>query len=561
LIRRFLPLGVVLLLLIPFVSTAAAQPSGAPGIVLTSQYIVNGFGFVVLNETITFSNSGNSSVQIPSVQVGIPDSIASHSPGFVLSSIDPYTQSSADNGSVTTFTITPGSPTLVAGSSSVVSLKGYISDALNISAGATGNLTALALLSPSFNQKVTALNQDVEVPSGGLVTGLPLGFPAVPGASSQIYAGQKADVTPSIQTQSVKFSDSDQAVWIPVKVYSIVQTLVPSANGVPQVEDTVSLRNLASYAITNLPLKLLDSSVTNVTIVPSSVTPTINPTVVALTNGALNLANPPFSAPIQAGDNFTFAMVYTIPRSDISTSGNTVSVSIPYDLPVQAIVQNYTVTMALPSGMHAVGASRSVVTNATSIVPGTVDLMYTISPGWAADQAVPAATLLFAAAFIALAFRSSQTVSKKEEEEDEDEELGTRLADMIKAMEEKISLFQQFQTDMAQKSQGTVTRNDFNKIRNELEALKVRAMGRLNAVRQAAESQRYVDLLNQLQEAERQEDRAAKDLLNLYDQYQSKRMREETFKRLLPSYKKRLDSATNHLSDLLNLAQREGKQA
>ena len=137
----------------------------------------------------------------------------------------------------------------------------------------------------------------------------------------------------------------------------------------------------------------------------------------------------------------------------------------------------------------------------------------------------------------------------------------TPEADMIKAMEEKISLFQQFQTDMAQKSQGTVTRNDFNKIRNELEALKVRAMGRLNAVRQAAESQRYMDLLNQLQEAEREEDRAAKDLLNLYDQYQSKRMREETFKRLLPSYKKRLDSATNHLSDLLNLAQREGKQA
>ena len=37
-------------------------------------------------------------------------------------------------------------------------------------------------------------------------------------------------------------------------------------------------------------------------------------------------------------------------------------------------------------------------------------------------------------------------------------------------------------------------------------------------------------------------------------------MREDTFKRLLPSYKRRLASATNHLSDLLNLAQREGKQ-
>ena len=86
---------------------------------------------------------------------------------------------------------------------------------------------------------------------------------------------------------------------------------------------------------------------------------------------------------------------------------------------------------------------------------------------------------------------------------------------------------------MAKKSQGAVSRR-LHKIRNELDSLKSRATNRLNEVRQAADSQRYLDLLNQLQEAEREEDRAAKDLLNLYDQYQSKRMREETFKQAPP---------------------------
>ena len=135
------------------------------------------------------------------------------------------------------------------------------------------------------------------------------------------------------------------------------------------------------------------------------------------------------------------------------------------------------------------------------------------------------------------------------------------LPDLIKGLEDKVALFGQFQTDVARKSQGGVTRAEFIKIRSEIDSLKTRAINRLNEIRQTAGSKRFLDLLNQIQDAEREEDRSAKDLLNLYDQYHGKRMKEDTFRRLLPNYKKRWDATTNHLSDLLNMAQREGKQA
>jgi hypothetical protein len=551
----------VLLLMAPFVPVATAQPSTGPNITLTSQYMLNGFGFVVLNETVTFSNNATGSVQIPTVHLGLPDSVVSHSPGFVLSSNDKYSLSSSNSGNVTTFTISPQSPTLAAGASSSVSVKGYVSGLLDIVPGVSTNATALLMLSPSLDQKVVTLNEDVLVPSGGTIKPIPTGFISAPASNSEIYAVTNSNVTPAIQLDNVTFADTTQSAWTPIQLYSIIRTIVASSNGVPQVQDRVSLRNLASYSITSLPVKTL-AGVTNVTILPSSSVPTINPTPVSLATGDLNIANAPFSSQIKAGDNFTFTMSYLLPKSTIATSGSTVSVTIPYILTVQAIAQNYTVALALPSGMHAVGQSKVVIANATSLLQGTVSLKYGISPGWGADQAVPAAALVFAASFIVLAFAGAQTVSKKKEEEDEDDEvLGERLSDLIKALEEKISLFQQFQEDVSKKTQGTVTRADFNKIKNELDALKARATGRLNAVRQVAESQRYLDLLNQLQDAEREEDRATKDLINLYDQYHSKRMREETFRRLLPNYRKRVDSATNHLSDLLNLAQREGKQA
>jgi hypothetical protein len=70
-----------------------------------------------------------------------------------------------------------------------------------------------------------------------------------------------------------------------------------------------------------------------------------------------------------------------------------------------------------------------------------------------------------------------------------------------------------------------------------------------------------LEITSQIGEAEREENRSSKDLVNLYEQYYTKRMRQETFEKLLPSYRRRLDEATNRLSDVLNAAQRESKQA
>ena len=230
------------------------------------------------------------------------------------------------------------------------------------------------------------------------------------------------------------------------------------------------------------------------------------------------------------------------------------------DLSAVLAPQNYTVNVMLPSGMHGVGATRTSVTNATSLSTGTTTVSYSVSTGWAADQAVPIASVLFAAAFIVLALKRPESEGKEEDEEEETRVVDM-LPDLIKGLEDKIALFSQFQITVAGKAQGAVSRVEFNKIRNEIDALKTRSINRLNEIKQTAGSKRFLELLNQIQDAEREEDRAAKDLLNLYDQYHSRRMREDTFRRLLPNYRKRWDAAANRLSDYLNQAQEEAKQA
>ena len=559
-IRKFLLGGVALLLFVSLAAPAVAQTSGTPVVTLTHQYIINEFGFGFLNDTFTFHNNGTTTVQVPSFQLGIPDTVASHAVGFTVRPASGYTDSQTDNGSVTTITLTPSSPSLAPGAHTTVGVDAYLANILNITAGSATPFGALLLLSPSVNIKLNTLNLLVEVPIGGTVTPAPAGFIASPDSSPATYSITKTDVTAAILTQWAKVTDTNNAYFLPVQVTSVVRTIIPGTNGYPEVQDLVTLRNLASYSISSLPLSLLSSSITTVTIVPSASPPVINPTLVTLTTGALSLSTPPFSAPIKAGDNFSFAMVYGVPHSLVKTSGSTVTVTVPYILPIQGIVQNYTLDVMLPSGMLPVGVTRISVPNATSLSTGTTTVSYSVSTGWAADRAVPIASVLFAAAFIVLVLKRPESEGKEEDEEEE-ERVVDMLPDLIKGLEDKIALFSHFQITVAGKAQGAVSRVEFNKIRNEIDSLKTRSINRLNEIKQTAGSKRFLELLNQIQDAEREEDRAAKDLLNLYDQYHGRRMREDTFRRLLPNYRKRWDAAANRLSDYLNQAQEEAKQA
>jgi hypothetical protein len=564
LIRKIVIGAAALLLLASLVSPAFAQTSGSPQISLTHQYRITDFGVGILNDTITFTNSGTSVEQIPSVQLGVPDSVSIHATGFILTPSSEYTMSNDNVDGVTVFTISPVSPSLATNGSSTVSLETYLTGNLNITAGSKTNWYDLLLLSPSLNQQVTTFTSSVVVPESASFSPVPsisgTSFNSSLGLTPPRYTLSESNVTPTVVTESSVFNDTNQAVFLPVQVYDVLRTIVPSTDGLPQVQDQVTLRNLAYYSISSLPLVLLLSSITRVTIIPSTFTPTINPTPVNLTNSALTLTSAPFVAAIAPGDNFTFTMAYTVPKTMVTTSGTTVSVVTPYILPIRTLVQNYTVRLQPSDGVSGVGKTVVHVNDASSITPGNVTIAYRISAGWGADQAVPAASLVFAAAFILLVMTGSSTVSEEqseEEGEEEKKETSTKLADLIKALEDKLALIEDSVAGIAAKPPGAVTRAEFLKIRTELDSLKSRAFHRLNEAKQATESKRLQDVLNQILEAERDEDRAAKDLLNLYEQYQGKKMREETFQRLLPNYRKRLSSSTNRVSDLLNMAQKE----
>ena len=130
---------------------------------------------------------------------------------------------------------------------------------------------------------------------------------------------------------------------------------------------------------------------------------------------------------------------------------------------------------------------------------------------------------------------------------------------MIKAFVDKTELINGLWAEIDGKEPNEIDKAYFDGLRSRLDSFRSRALQRLNEVRQKSTSQKFSEVVGQIQLTEREVDRAAKDKLNLYQQYHLRQMRKEVYDRLLPQYTKRLERALNQLSDELHTVQREAK--
>ena len=528
----------------------ASSASGEASVSLTHYYVLNALGYGVLNDSFTFTNNGTSSVQIPTLQVGLPHKVSARTLGLVLSPADQFSLAQSQSGGNTSVTITPDQPTLNAGANVTVALEGVVSNVVNGTAqGFGGSGPFLVMLSPSLNVNVTTLNSIVSIPDGGQFLSIEPGFQSA--ANGNAITEKLTAVRPGANEVYLSFN-ATQALFTPVTVYHLVRTIVPSANGSPTVEDQFSIHSLANYSIAQIHLNLLNPGVKSVTEIPSTTVPLVNPLVVTLSSGDVTFQSSNIGAPLLADSNLTLTFSYPMPSSLVSVSGNTVKVTVPYKPFLGAAVSNYTIALASAKGVTPSG--QTVVHQAvTPLTAGSVVFTYTVSVGWAPDQALPAGLLVFAVAFAMFA------IQRPSQGEEEEVKSIRKTSDVLRAFDEKTGLEATYLQQFASATKGSISKTEFDRMRNEVSELRSRAIQRLNEMKNVLGSGRQFDALTRVAEAEKEEDRAFRDLLNLYMQYHGNRMNEETFKRLQPNYRKRVDSAINRLSDLLHEMKTEEK--
>jgi len=535
----------------PALGSAHAQ--GSPNISVNSLYTLNRYGFATITEAVFLTNNQSSAVQAPTLTFGF---------GNLSSKV--VTANFTGIG----FNSAPGAGGMytIAGTQSIAA-KGNASYTLSVLLNgvvteSSGNITVLTLSSPSINSMVNSINNIIQMPvSTSFETAhAPVGLTADLTGSSNTYSSTKTDTTPSAVTSTDTIAYSAAQDFNPLHVYSAVRTISTDSGGNPVVTDTVEFQNMGTTPLQTLYVNALANSGADVTVETVTEPRLVSPVTFQLVSGSIDLTqfeSGSLSSGVPPGGNFTITYQYSLSGTYYRISGGQVTVNVPETPPVSAFVDQFTVNLALPHGAEAAQAAPVVLQSVAPWQTATTTFAYTLSVGWAIADGVPLATIVFALLLIGL-FVSRTTTAQTEETEEE--ETSTELAsNLIQAFEEKTNLINGLWSEISSKDPNELDKEYFDELRGRLDTFRSRALQRLNEVKQKATSQRFSEVLNQMHVTEREIDRAAKDKLNLYQQYYMRQMRKEVYDRLLPQYTKRLEKALNQISDELHTVQREAK--
>ena len=537
---------------LPAHSQAGATSSGAK-VSVRSAYILDRYGFVTVNESVKFTNNQTSAVQIPSLTFGfgnLSSYVKAHNvtgSGFTIaapsSSGGPYTVSSTQS-------IQPG------GNASFV-LSALLSGA--VTRTANGSLRVLTLSSPSISSKVDSLLNVVQMPTSTSFKAAPKNLTADITGSNNTYSSKASEVTPSAVTSVCTIETSSVQDFNPLHVFDAVRSISANSRGNPVVTDTIEFQNLGTTPLSTLYIQPL--APTSATAVVQTLTEPrlVSPVSLSLITDSIDLTQLAFGYPnngVAPGENFSITYEYPLGSNHYTVSGGQVKLNVPNTPPINAFIDSYTIELSLPHGAVSSGPTQTTLTSVTPWPTGQESYSYGLSVGWAIDDGVPLATILFGVLLIGL-FASRTTAAEAEEEQEESS--SELAATMIKSFEEKTNLIASLWPEIESKDPNELDKEYFDELRARLDTFRSRALQRLNEVKQKSTSQKFYDVVNQIHQTERELDRAAKDKLNLYQQYYTRQMRKDVFDRLLPQYTRRLEKALNQLSDELHAVQREAK--
>ncbi|HEY6283456.1 MAG TPA: hypothetical protein VIW22_05970, partial [Nitrososphaerales archaeon] len=506
------------------------------------------------NETVKFTNNGSVPIQVPSLSFGVGN-LSSKVAGYNLTGNGFSLGTPASPGGP--FSVSGGS--LAAGNSSTyvlsVLVNGVVSTAKN------GSLQVLTLSAPSISNTVDRLIEVVRMPASTAFRSSPPGLKANLGGTNNTYSASLTQVAAqSAQTSVRAIVKSTSQDFHPLRVYGAARVISASPAGTPLLTDTIKFGNLGTTTLTGLYVDALAPSNANVVILASADPRLINSYTIPLTGGAIDLSLVAVGYPtsgIPAGANYTISYQYALGSKYFSVSGGQVKISLPERPPIRAFVDSYAISLALPQGASVMQGAPGRLTNLSPGQSGHAQVVYALTIGWAIDSAVPAASVMFV--LLLLGLFVARTTTAEEEVAEEEESSGELASTMIKVFDEKTNLINSLWPEIEAKDPNELDKAYFDELRGRLDTFRGRALQRLNEVRQKAASQRFAEVVGQIQVTEREVERAAKDKLNLYQQYYLKQMRKEVYDRLLPQYTKRLERALNQLSDELHTVQREAK--
>ena len=532
------------------VSHAAASSSGYR-LINSEQFTA--YGQFLVNETLVVSS--NATQPLSFVTFGFPGNYSgnmySTSSGYYVGSIH-YSSTLSTQVQNNTLLVTLSLPTEIPASTSAnVSLGFYI---LNTYKPLSVTIYLVPMLFyPSVSVQIDNITSKLQFPYQTTTpTSNPFGFTTTVGGAPLIedwtYSSNNVTaVQPRWAEVQLNSSQTDTGY---VDFQSIQRTVSIDASGNVLVQDILTLKNLGLNTLTNLQFNFLTNS-TAITIEPSSEPPLSNAQTMTLSSGEIDFGS--INRQVEPNDAVSVIMQYNLGPQYWNYSGGVYNVKIPTTVPVNALVDKFSIGYNIPTDYVVLNSPVSLSYSNTLGGQSNAFLSYRRGIGSAFGFALPAGGLLFIAVFLGV------LVMRPKNESEEDVE--STIDSMVKAVEEKVSGTNDILSELKGKGEG-ITRNDLLAARSRIEELRSKTAGRFASLRSQL-GQTSVEAqatMNTLTSTDKELDRAVKDLLNNYDQFISKKMKADTLAKLQQNNERRIQHLANSLLDTLHDLNREYEQ-
>ncbi len=537
-------------------SNATTSPGTVHGNWINSTVTFNTYGQFSVNETLY--QTINSTNSLSSFTLGFPQAFQGHIADLEVrgqtgnSSVSVSESTGVGPNQTVTMSLSI-SPALPAGQNSSVELGFYV---LNTFVSvADGNYSAPILFSPAVSIPVDYVVSAIVLPylTTHIVDPNPMmaaGFSHTVGTNATLetwnYSGN--NVSSVLRYNNVTIYSDPQSSGA-IDFTKIIRQLSLSPNGQVIVTDTLNLKNNGENTIYSLDYSPLTNA-SALTAVPNTEPPISNLGTISISGGVLDLnGSGTISSPdeaIQPDSAVSLVYQYPLGQQYWNYSNGEYHVSIPNSAPIDAIIDQYSISSSSAPGVLVDGNQLSLSgVNTTTISGPNATLTFHLGIASAFGSALPAAGLLFIAVFIgAVVFRP-----KQESKEDS----GSIFDTLSRAIEDKVSGTNEILSELKTKG-NAVARNDLIVARSRIDDFRIKTNSKVGTLRaQLTGATAGVQAgFNEVLATDREFDRVVKDMLNNYEQLITKRMKEDTFTRLQHNNERRLQGITNSLIDRIH---------
>jgi hypothetical protein len=563
--KRRISLALALLTFLSFVSLSShiqsqASFSGITGS-LSHNVILDKYGIYTVTDTYSLTNNGSQAASVGTITLGYPANFSGHiftvtskfsapgGPSFSPAILGPTLVSN-----VVQISVNLGSEQLAPRANATLSVAFYCQRLLTPTS--SSNFSAPIPLLPSTNIPLSSASSKVSF-AHDLSLADQVGFTSHSGFvfnsnSTTDYVtrsfGSGNFTKPLVNVTTLHTLAGDAGA---VDFKDVRRVLSVSADGTLNYIDFITVNNYGQSQISTLTLNFPNPQPSTVTLLPVGNPPLSDPHTVSVSSGTVDIGSA--NDQISGGSNVTIAIQYSVPKSEYGVSGTIYTVKIPMTPPV-SLADSYSIQISVPNGYIQYTPNSGTYSYVGQGLSGTYNASFRPGLAWASSSALP-----IASGFAFFAFLAALLVAgPAKRAEEEAAEIPKKLGGLIKVYEDKISGNLEILNEFRGKKIGEVSRASLEDARRRMDELRNRTSNRVNELRASiAVRPELGRLFNNLTNADREYDRSARDVLSIHEQYFTRRVREETYAKLLTDRTRRLERTTAALTDAVNSFQRE----